>query len=294
MSDPIVFGTDLDGLQRMLVANKEERTCNRCYESYSIRENCEHSAFCDRCAQEFVSDGAPALIEQLLDARAQVECLEVASRATDLITALQAMPTEDVDYILCHLVEHTAPMVRLSRIEGELKTASAQVLELRQQVAELVEGGGDALCRYLRRQLDAERKGRIHLVNVLLAADNFLNTQMLDAGVERLLSSTKALKRLREATLAVSSYVAKDPSPPPGVPGADADSAVAKPREVAPIVAVAPDNPGGGSGLAFGTMHTCILTTTTLDGQPPPPCPACAADPDKFGVIGQTTTWGKK
>lgn len=45
-------------------------------------------------------------------------------------------------------------------------------------------------------------------------------------------------------------------------------------------------------GCALATpvpQHTCTATTTTFDGRPPPPCPACLADPEKFGIIGHTS-----
>ena len=38
----------------------------------------------------------------------------------------------------------------------------------------------------------------------------------------------------------------------------------------------------GGIGDDSAPGHTCINTTTTLDGSPPPPCAACRADPEKF------------
>ncbi len=40
--------------------------------------------------------------------------------------------------------------------------------------------------------------------------------------------------------------------------------------------------------VAEATQHTCINTATTIDGQPPPACPACLADPERFGIIGHT------
>ena len=129
--------------------------------------------------------------------------------------------------------------------------------------------------------------------------------------LEHKLAATSALARWQEFRVA-----AREDSPAPGVPDAGTDSAAAKPLEAGPACQ-APDNPGAGGSRPKCTcshgperagqvhadwcalsnwpppltaeqlkQHTCTATATTFDGKLPPPCPACLADPQKFGIIG--------
>lgn len=55
----------IEELEALLVPNEEERICNRCGEDYTAGgDGCrdEHSAFCDRCAQDFCGTEALALL----------------------------------------------------------------------------------------------------------------------------------------------------------------------------------------------------------------------------------------